>query len=355
MAIKNSMRPFARDSVLASSQPLAMCLVPPTIAPQSTAMECAAMDAKFNVVRRAMCGLQVAVLLGLVGCAGTIKQDARVQGDVSRLEGVTQVVALMSPDATKQLADNFQFNREELATFLRRRLEAKGLISATSTHQVQIVVTDIRVRSAIAAIMLGFMAGDDHVTGRVRVLDAQGRALRSFDVNATYALGGLAGGQDSMRMNWLYDKFSELAAIELAKVISVPQAGAKPSPAAAPALAGAVAPVGASVMVPVTATTTQMASLPLSALENADAVPVNERGRAVYRDWLTQKSPRAFVVSESGHWFGTWGRNPKDPMESKDPSERAMKRCLDSGQPRCAIYAVNDQVVYSRPTAVTPQ
>jgi hypothetical protein len=108
--------------------------------------------------------------------------------------------------------------------------------------------------------------------------------------------------------------------------------------------------------VPVTATTTtQMASLPLSALENADAVPVNERGRTVYRDWLTQKSPRAFVVSESGHWFGTWGRNPKDPMESKDPTERAMKRCLDSGQPRCATYAVNDQVVYTRPTAITPQ
>lgn len=306
-----------------------------------------------------MGGLLAAAVLGLAGCAGTIKQDPRVQGDVSRLEGVTQVTALMSPDATKQLADNFQFNREELATFLRRRLEAKGLISASSTHQVQIVVTDIRVRSAIAAIMLGFMAGDDHVTGRVRVLDAQGRALRSFDVNATYALGGLAGGQDSMRMNWLYDKFSELAAIELAKVISVAQAGAKSSPSTSAALTGAVAPINAPLNAPAnspnTASPTQLASVPPSALENADAVPINERGRAVYRDWLTQKSPRAFVVSESGYWFSTWGRNPKDPMESKDPTERAMKRCLDTGQPRCVAYAVNDQVVYTRPTAITPQ
>lgn len=317
------------------------------------------MGAKFNVIKRAMCGLHVAVLLGLVGCAGSIKQDSRVQGDVSRLEGVTQVVAMMSPDATKQLADNFQFNREELATFLRRRLEAKGLISASSTHQVQIVVTDIRVRSAIAAIMLGFMAGDDHVTGRVRVLDAQGRALRSFDVNATYALGGLAGGQDSMRMNWLYDKFSELAAIELAKVISVPQAGTKSLPITSAALTGPVAqvnsPLNAPVSSPNMASPAQLASMSPSALDNADAVPVNERGRTVYRDWLTQKSPRAFVVSESGHWFGTWGRSPKDPMEAQDPTERAMKRCLDAGRPRCVAYAVNDQVVYTRPSAVAPQ
>ncbi len=303
-----------------------------------------------------MGGLLAAAALALTGCAGTIKQDARVQGDVSRLEGVTQVTALMSPDATKQLADNFQFNREELATFLRRRLEAKGLISASSTHQVQIVVTDIRVRSAIAAIMFGFMAGDDHVTGRVRVLDAQGHALRSFDVTASYALGGLAGGQDGMRMNWLYDKFSELAALELAKVIALPQSGAKPVlTTTAPSMAVAVASVAAPVAGSATPSPSVPLSVPPSALENADAVPVNERGRAVYRDWLTQKSPRAFVVSESGHWFGTWGRNPKDPTEAQDPTERAMKRCLDAGRPRCVAYAVNDQVVYTRPSAVAPQ
>ena len=313
------------------------------------------MVSSLNSIRRAGYWLPVVMLVGLTGCAGTIKQDPRVQGDVSRLEGVAQVSALMSPDAAKQLADNFQFNRDELANFLRRRLEAKGLISPASTHQVQIVVTDIRVRSGFAAIMFGAMAGDDHVSGRVRVLDAQGRALRSFDVNASYALGGLAGGQDGMRMNWLYDKFSELAAAELAKVISAPQASAKPLTMPASSLATAVVPAALPAAAPAAPLASSAVLSPVPALENADAVPVNERGRAVYRDWLTQKPPRAFVVSESGHWFGTWGRIPKDPLEPQDPTERAMKRCQDAGRPRCVAYAVNDQVVYTRPGAVAPQ
>src|SRR5205814_5849435 len=151
-----------------------------------------------KVVLATRLAVALSVLTWLAGCAGTIKQDTRVQGDVSNIQGVTRVVARMSPDAIKQQADNPQFNREELANYLRRRLEGKGLIASTATHQVDIVVTDIRVRSAVAAVMLGVLAGDDHVTGVVRVLDANSQPLRSFEVKANYALGGWGGGQDSM-------------------------------------------------------------------------------------------------------------------------------------------------------------
>ena len=154
-----------------------------------------------RLVRRAAAVTAAGFLILLTGCAGTVKHDTRVQGDLSRLEGVGQVVAKMSPDAAKQQGDNPQFNREELATRLRYRLESRGLAAPAATHQVEIVVTDIRVRGAFAAIMLGFMAGDDHINGHVRVLDPSGRPLRSFEVKASYALGGLAGGQDGARMN----------------------------------------------------------------------------------------------------------------------------------------------------------
>ena len=97
-------------------------------------------------IKRATGWAMAALLVLLTGCAGTIKQDMRVQGDVSRLEGVTQVVALMSPGAAKQQVDNPQFNREELATRLRNRLEARGLTAPSATHRVEIVVTDVRVR-----------------------------------------------------------------------------------------------------------------------------------------------------------------------------------------------------------------
>jgi hypothetical protein len=287
----------------------------------------------------------LSVLLALAGCAATVKQDTRVQGDVSRVEGVSHVLALMSPDAARQQADNPQFNRDELANQLRRRLEGKSLLSPTATHRVEVVVTDIRVRSAVAAIMLGVFAGDDHVTGRVRVLDAHGQALRSFEVNASYALGGWAGGQDSMRMGWLYDKFSELAAAELEQVVRLPIAAPASAPAAAVALATASASA-AWVAAPTAAAPEPVVNNTIR-IDDVEAVPgLSERGRTGYRDWLTHKPPRAFAVADGGIWYGTWGTMPKDPMEPRDPSERVLKRCRDAGKRNCTLYAVDGNVVY---------
>jgi Domain of unknown function (DUF4410) len=295
-------------------------------------------------IKRAAGGAIAALLVLLTGCAGTIKQDLRVQGDVSRLEGVTQVVALMSPDAAKLQADNPQFNREELSTRLRYRLEAKGLTAPTATHRVEIVVTDIRVRGAFAAIMFGVMAGNDHVTGTVRVLDPTGRALRSFEVNANYAFGGAVGGQDGVRMNWMYDKFADLAAAELEKVIVPPRAGGGPIQ---PVATGSPQPVPMASPVPTATPVPLVASS--AAIDNVDAVPVSERGRAAYREWLTHKKPRAFIVSDTGWFYSVWGTKPVDPMDPTDPTERAMKRCQDAARPNCTVYAVDDRVVYTRP------
>lgn len=306
------------------------------------------MDTAKQAVRRVAAWAGVGVLVLLTGCAGTIKQDSRVQGDLSRLEGVGQVVAKMSPDAAKLQGDNPQFNREELATRLRYRLESRGLTAPAATHQVEIVVTDIRVRGAFAAIMFGFMAGDDHVNGYVRVLDPSGRALRSFEVKASYAFGGLAGGQDGMRMNWLYDKFADMAAEELQKLVTPPRAGA--GPIAPVAAAAAVPPATPRAAVPESLGVQVAAGVPsTAALDNVEAVPVSERGRAAYREWLTRRKPRAFVVSDNGWFYSVWGTKPPDPMEPTDPLERGMKRCRDAGRPNCQPYAIDDNVVYIKP------
>lgn len=286
--------------------------------------------------------LAASVLAALGGCAGTIKQDMRVQGDVSRVNGVSGVAARMSPEATRQQADNQQFNREELAGFLRRRLESKGLVAATAAHQVEIVVTDIRVRSAVAAVLFGFMAGDDHVNGVVRVTDASGKPLRSFEVKANYAFGGIGGGQDSVRLNWLYEKFSELASTELEKLIATPQAGVvSPVAAAAPAARPAAA---SPVVVP------DVASLPSTgAIDDVDVVPVGPKGREGYRQWLTWKPPRAFVVADDRQWNYARGTNPTDPTLPRDPVARALQICQNMGRIGCTLYAVDDRVVYAAP------
>jgi hypothetical protein len=175
-------------------------------------------------IRRAVGAALMATTVALVGCAGTIKQDPRVTGDVSKVVGIAKVEARMTPEALKLQADNPQFSREELAGYLRRKLEAKGFVGPAAQYSVDIVVTNIRVRSAFSAIMWGALAGSDSVAATVRIVDQAGNPVRSFDVDASYALGGLAGGQDGMRMSWLYDKFSELAVAELEKVVTVPPA-----------------------------------------------------------------------------------------------------------------------------------
>ncbi len=44
---------------------------------------------------------------------------------------------------------------------------------------------------------------------------ADGNTLQEFSVSASYALGGLAGGQDSTRLSWLYESFAEHVTEEL--------------------------------------------------------------------------------------------------------------------------------------------
>ena len=294
----------------------------------------------------------VGLIALLAACSGTIKPDTRVQGDASRVEGVAQVSTLIGPAATQQLADSPQFNRDELTSYTRRRLEGKGLLTGAATHRVEITVTDLRVRSTAAAVIFGFMAGDDHVNGRVRILDERNRAVRSFDVQASYAFGGWAGG-DGIRMNWLYDKFSELAVSELEKVIQTPRETtpvlAAPSEAAMSARAPAEAPVGMPVpiMRPASASASTNANRP--ALDRVDEVPgLNDYGRNMYRDWLTRRPPRAFVVASDGRSNATWGTHPKDPADPTDPAERALKQCRALGRPGCTLYAVDDRVVYQR-------
>jgi hypothetical protein len=44
-----------------------------------------------------------------------------------------------------------------------------------------------------------------------------GEMLDEFTISASYALGGAIGGQDSVRLNWLYEEFAEEMADELSQ------------------------------------------------------------------------------------------------------------------------------------------
>jgi hypothetical protein len=92
--------------------------------------------------------------------------------------------------------------------------QSSKTVDENSTKKVSVEITDIRVRSSFNAFMWGFMAGDDHILGNLKLTGDDGKPLPTFDVSASYALGGFAGMNET-RMSWLFEKFSELTVKEI--------------------------------------------------------------------------------------------------------------------------------------------
>ena len=157
--------------------------------------------------------------LALAGCASGVKREGDVAGVMGQAVAKLPVSVLtvsLSAEASKLAVDNPKFDQEKLLYTVRRALEVNGLMGKEpSVARAEIVVTGFRVRGTFSAVMWGVMAGTDNVTGDVIVRDAAGKQLRKFTVNASYGLGGFAGGQDDMRLGWLYEKFAEHAVAEL--------------------------------------------------------------------------------------------------------------------------------------------
>ncbi len=171
-----------------------------------------------------LCIALAAVAL-LAGCASGVQRHDDPERRAAYFAGggkVAQNVTLtLSKEAQAKLTDNLKFDQEKLLSTVRRALDAKGLLAKTpdgSLPTIEIVVTDLRVRSNFSAIMFGFMAGNDTIAGDVIARDPSGKELQRFSVSASYALGGLAGGQDDARMGWLYETFAQHTVEELTGV-----------------------------------------------------------------------------------------------------------------------------------------
>ena len=319
--------------------------------------------------------LLLASVLWLAGCAGTIQRES--QSGAHRIENArySAVDVVLTDDGRREAADNPLFNVRELGDYVRRRLEGRNLLDLQGTHSLEVSIQHVRVRSALSAVMLGVMAGADLIEGYVRVYDQRGRQVHGYKVNASYALGGLAGGQDSTRLGWLYDKFSELAVAELAGATdqaTVAKGRARPdpqppapsvaiTPAAAPsAPAVAIAPPAAA---PARPAMTATAAVPaggavqqprhiasgFAAIDDVDAIPyLSDRGRRDYAQWLKLPTPRAFAIANNGYYWHTSGLRPREETLPTDPTERALLMCERAAKRPCKLYAVNGSVVWSK-------
>lgn len=154
-----------------------------------------------------------ALVLALTACAGGVKQTSVENKQYLTTQPARQVSINLNDEAKQKLAENLKFNQVALLDHVKRALTAQNLLDeqkADAKNTVEIVIKDFRVRSNFSAVMFGFMAGNDSITGDVVLRDAAGKEVNKFEVSASYALGGLAGGQDETRMSWLYEKFAEL-------------------------------------------------------------------------------------------------------------------------------------------------
>jgi hypothetical protein len=173
----------------------------------------------------------------LSGCASSVTRDASNSAGAPVTASTTHfgtkpviVKVTLDDTAREELKDNLKFDAKKLQEKLETALDARKLLAkadATDAMHLNVEVTGIRVRSSFSAVMFGFMAGNDHVNGTVTLADADNHPVDRFKVSASYALGGIAG-IDSMRMDWLYEKFTEQTLTTLDPATAGKQADAAP-------------------------------------------------------------------------------------------------------------------------------
>ncbi|MDX8391898.1 MAG: DUF4410 domain-containing protein [Mariprofundaceae bacterium] len=167
--------------------------------------------------------LCVTLSLGLLaGCSSGIHRDHTFMETpkvkISEAQKLGHVTISLTNKAKDKLVDNMKFNAETLRQRVESALKTQTLIALEDQDglpNMEIVIKDMRARSNFSAIAFGFMAGSDSITGDIVLKDANNTVLDRFEVSASYALGGLAGGFDSTRMNWLYEEFAKQTIKEL--------------------------------------------------------------------------------------------------------------------------------------------
>ena len=176
--------------------------------------------------------LVISLSIGMFGCASTVNRTTSNIKETSTVkEEVVQVVKFsplkslavtLNSNAQAKLADNQNFSVDKLQSKINSTLsdgQYLQVLNNNASLKIEVVITNIRVRSGAAAILLGFLAGADYITGQVYVKDGE-KVIDNFEVDISYAFGGAMGDTDT-RMNWMYESFSTKILEELKKLMPI--------------------------------------------------------------------------------------------------------------------------------------
>ena len=167
-----------------------------------------------NRFRRMAMALLIATL---AGCASQVTRPPEATAAREPVRALTSFEIEISPAAKAAMADaeTQKFDLVAFRSVVQRTLEAAKLVSPDGDFKLTVTIDELRVRSTFNAIMWGVMAGTDQLNGTATLNRLDGRPAGKFKVGTSYGLGGFGGGQDSMRVVWLYEEFAKMLTQEL--------------------------------------------------------------------------------------------------------------------------------------------
>ena len=133
----------------------------------------------------------IVALLILTGCASQVIKSSEQPKPV--IKAIQNLTVEMSPQAKQKIANDVEFDIDTLLATLRTALDSRQLLASNGDFDLNVVINDVRVRGTASAVMLGFLAGDDHLIGDAIVLNRNGEEVYSYTAEASYALGGIRG------------------------------------------------------------------------------------------------------------------------------------------------------------------
>jgi uncharacterized protein (UPF0210 family) len=172
----------------------------------------------------------VLIALAIAGCASTVNRNTSNIKETSNVKEETVQITKFLPlksltvtldaNAQDKLKDNENFSKDRLYNKINSTLLENQYLQTqnnNSNSKIDVVITNIRVRSGVSAILLGFLAGADSITGQIYVKNGD-KVIDNFEVDITYAFGGAMGDTDT-RMNWMYESFATKIVEELKKLV----------------------------------------------------------------------------------------------------------------------------------------
>ena len=175
-------------------------------------------------MKRILRVITILSLITLVGCASTVSRNTSTVKEekvqITKFQPIKSVNLNLNSRAKEKLPDNLNFSSDALLKKINSTLQANQYLNTNNlptSISVEVLITNIRTRSGVTAIMLGPLAGGDYITGDVLIKDGA-NTIDKFEVDVTFAWGGAMGDTDS-RMNWMYESFANKMTEEIKKLM----------------------------------------------------------------------------------------------------------------------------------------